>query len=95
MLSNFKPLPGRIIVKRAEKVQTSSTILLTEKIAEEQDFGTIVAIGAHPDLTHLKVGMTVIFGTYSGTKMKLFDQEFLHMRKSDIIAYEEHSHAAP
>ena len=34
---------------------------------------------------HVKVGDTVLFGKYSGTDVKIDDQEYLIMREDDIL----------
>lgn len=82
----IKPLPGRIIVKQAEKYQVSTSIILTETSQEKHDNGIIVAIGECPELFMLKVDSQVMFGKYSGQKVKLDGIEYLAMTKKDIIA---------
>lgn len=99
MGSKFKvtPLGDRVLVKQDDEPQkTEGGIFLPETAKEAPQWGTIVRIGPgkmdeagkrHP-LT-VKEGDKVIFGKYSGTKVKMGQDELLFMREEDIMAIVE------
>jgi co-chaperonin GroES (HSP10) len=82
----LNPLPDKIIVQQHSKVNPSTLIAVAEQHQELQDRGTIVAIGKQDKHLHsLKVGDTVIFGSYSGNKIKFMNETYLVMQLPDII----------
>ena len=90
---NIRPLQDRVIVKRTEEETTSSGgIVLPDSATEKQIRGEVIAIGPGKILDsgkkqplEVKVGDTVLFGKYSGTEVKLDDEELLVMREEDIM----------
>ena len=85
---NFTPTPDKIIVKQHEAINPSETIILNKATQELQDRGTIIAIGRCDKYTHsMKVGDTVIFGSYSGQKLVWEGNTYLVMQLPDIIGF--------
>ena len=90
---NIRPLQDRVIVKRMEEETTSSGgIVLPDSATEKPIRGEVLAVGPGKTLDsgdkrplEVKVGDTVLFGTYSGTDVKLDDEELLVMREEDIM----------
>jgi len=90
---NIRPLQDRVIVKRVEEERTSSGgIVIPDTAAEKPIRGKIVAVGPGKILDNgekrpldLKVGEQVLFGKYSGTEVKIDDEELLVMREDDIM----------
>lgn len=90
---NIRPLQDRVIVKRMEEETTSSGgIVLPDSATEKPIRGEVIAIGPGKILDsgkkqplEVKVGDTVLFGKYSGTEVKLDDEELLVMREEDIM----------
>ncbi|MFB3100829.1 MAG: co-chaperone GroES [Gammaproteobacteria bacterium] len=90
---NIRPLQDRVIVKRMEEETTSSGgIVLPDSATEKPIRGEVIAIGPGKTLDsgkkqplEVKVGDTVLFGKYSGTEVKLDDEELLVMREEDIM----------
>jgi len=88
------PLGDRVIVKpNAPEETTKGGIILPDTAQEKPMEGKIIAIGkGKTDDTgkkiamELKVGDKVLYGKYSGTEVKLNDEEFLIMRESDVYA---------
>ncbi len=89
----IKPLADRVIVKPKEaEEKTKSGIILPDIAKEKPIEGTIVAVGGGKvtddgkviPLT-VKVGDTVLYGKYSGTEVKIDEEEYLIMRESDIF----------
>ncbi len=90
---NIRPLQDRVIVKRMEEETTSSGgIVLPDSATEKPIRGEVIAVGPGKILDsgekrplEVKVGDTVLFGKYSGTEVKLDDEELVVMREEDIM----------
>lgn len=91
---NLKPLGDRVIVKpKAPQEVTKGGIILPDTAQEKPMEGEIVAVGNGKSddngkkiALDLKVGDKVLYGKYSGTEVKLNDEELLIMRESDVYA---------
>ncbi len=91
---NLKPLGDRVIVKpKAPEEKTKGGIILPDTAQEKPMEGEIVAVGnGKTDDTgkkiamDLKVGDKVLYGKYSGTEVKINEEEYLIMRESDVYA---------
>lgn len=91
---NIRPLHDRVIIKRMEEELTSpGGIVIPDTAAEKPIRGEVVAVGKGKVLENgdvraldLKVGDKVLFGKYSGTEVKIDDQELLVMREEDVVA---------
>lgn len=91
---NLKPLGDRVIVKpKAPEEKTKGGIILPDTAQEKPMEGEILAVGAGriaDDGTkiamELKKGDKVLYGKYSGTEVKINDEEYLIMRESDVYA---------
>ena len=91
---NIRPLHDRVVVKRMEEeTTTAGGIVLPGSAAEKPSRGEIIAIGNGKVLDtgerrslDVKVGDQVLFGKYSGSEVKLGDDELLVMREDDIMA---------
>ena len=90
----IRPLHDRVIVKRWDEEKTSpGGIVIPDSAAEKPIKGEVVAVGNGKILENgeqraldLKVGDKILFGKYSGTEVKLDDEELLVMREDDIMA---------
>ncbi len=91
---NLKPLGDRVIVKpKAPEEKTKGGIILPDTAQEKPMEGEIVAVGGGKTddngkkiTMDLKVGDKVLYGKYSGTEVKINDEEYLIMRESDVYA---------
>jgi chaperonin GroES len=90
----IRPLHDRIVVKRLEEDSTSAGgIVIPDSAAEKPSRGKVVAVGNGKILESgsvraldVKVGDQVLFGKYTGTEVKVQDEELLVMREDDIMA---------
>jgi chaperonin GroES len=90
----LKPLEDRIVVKRYESEEKSDGgIFLPDSAQEKPQRGKVVAVGQGKVLDSgerstmsLKVGDKVLFGKYSGTDVKIDDDEYVIMRESEVLA---------
>src|SRR6266852_4280495 len=93
MAVQLTPLHDRVIVKRIEeKESVKGGIIIPDSAKEKPMEGEIIAVGAGKrekgELIPLDVkpGDRVLFGKYSGTEIKLEEQEFLILREEEILA---------
>jgi chaperonin GroES len=90
----IRPLHDRVIVKRREEDKTSpGGIVIPDSATEKPIKGEVVAVGNGKILENgeqrpldLKVGDKILFGKYSGTEVKVDEDELLVMREDDIMA---------
>lgn len=91
---NIRPLHDRVIVKRMDEDTTSAGgIVIPDSATEKPSKGEIIAVG-NGKITDggevlaldVKVGDKVLFGKYSGTEVKVDDDDYLVMREDDIMA---------
>jgi chaperonin GroES len=98
----FRPLHDRVAVKRIEEEpKTKGGIIIPDTAKEKPMQGEILAVGpgARDDKGDLipmgvQVGDRVLFGKWSGTEVKLDDQELLIMKEADIMGVLEAGSAA-
>lgn len=91
---NLTPLGDRVIIKpKAPEEKTKGGIILPDTAQEKPMEGDVVAVGSgkiddsgKKIAMDLKVGDKVLYGKYSGTEVKINDEEFLIMRESDVYA---------
>ena len=89
----LKPLGGRVIVEPIEQEEmTAGGIILPETAKEKPQEGKILAVGKGKlnDEGKLipmdvKVGDRVLYGKYSGSELKIDDQDCLIMHQEDIL----------
>ncbi len=91
---NIRPTDDRVLIKALEaEEKTTGGILLPDTAKEKPQQGKVVAVGPGKMLESgerapltVKVGMTVIYGKYAGTEVKLEGEEHTIMRESEILA---------
>jgi chaperonin GroES len=91
---NIRPLHDRVIIRRMEQETTSAGgIVLPGSAAEKPSRGEVVAVGKGKILENgdirpldVKAGDTVLFGKYSGSEVKVDDEELIVMREDEIMA---------
>ena len=80
----FSPLGDRIFVTYTEELErTSGGIYVPDSAREKPQRGTVEAIGK--DVKSLKVGDQVLFDKYSGTKIKIENDDCLILREEDVL----------
>ena len=97
----FRPLHDRVAVKRIEEEQKTKGGLIIPDTAKEKPMqGEVLAVGpgARDDKGELvpmsvQVGDRVLFGKWSGTEVKIDDEEVLIMKESDLLGVLEDSPA--
>jgi chaperonin GroES len=93
MASKIRPLHDRILVKRLEEAEkTKGGIIIPDSAKEKPVMGEVIATGKGkikddgtvlaPDV---KKGDKILFGKYSGTEVKIEEDEYLILREDDIL----------
>ena len=85
----FKPIGERALVKIEEQEQTMSYgIVLPETAKDKPQTARIVALGEMEN-GHVGEGDLVVFAKYSGTEIKLDDEDYLILDSDDLLGIVE------
>jgi chaperonin GroES len=90
---SIRPLHDRVLVRRlGEEKTTPGGIVIPDSAAEKPMQGEVVAVGngkfqdnGEVRSLDVKPGDKVLFGKYSGTEVKVGNEELLVMREDDIM----------
>jgi chaperonin GroES len=90
---SFTPLHDRVLVRRVESEEmTSGGLIIPDSAKEKPQEGEIVSCGegARKDSGELipmavKTGDKVLFGKWSGTEVKIDEEDLLIMKESDVL----------
>ncbi len=83
------PLNDRVVLKQLVAEETTkSGIVIPGQNKEKPQQAEVVAVGPGTDEVKMqvKVGDKVIYSKYSGTEVKLDDEEFIIVKQDDILA---------
>jgi len=89
----FRPLHDRVLVRRVDQEEkTAGGIIIPDTAQEKPMEGEIIAVGGGTvrddgKVTPLDVkkGDRVLFGKWSGSEVKIDDEELLIMKESDLL----------
>ncbi|MBA2441406.1 MAG: co-chaperone GroES [Rubrobacter sp.] len=85
----FKPLGDRALAKLIEREEkTESGIVLPDTAKEKPQTAEIIAAG-DGDEVKVKAGDTIVFAKYSGTEIRLDNEEYLILDAEDILGVVE------
>jgi chaperonin GroES len=90
----IRPLHDRILVKREEEKEVKKGgIIIPDTAKEMPQEGKVIAVGGgkvNEDGKKIpldvKAGDKILFGKYSGSEVKLDDEEYLILREEDVLA---------
>ena len=93
MATSIRPLHDRVLIQRIEEDhQARRGIIIPDTAKEKPQQGKVIATGdgkINEDGTRrpldVKPDDQVLFGKYSGSEVKIDDQEFLIMREDEIL----------
>ena len=88
-----RPLHDRVLIKRIEEQETvKGGIIIPDTAKEKSQEGEVVAVGTGKTLENgsivpleVKEGDRILFGKYSGTDIRLQDQDYLILREDEIV----------
>jgi chaperonin GroES len=90
---SLTPLYDRVLIKRLDDEETrKSGIIIPDTAKEKSQEGEVVALGTGKLLENgtirplaVKAGDRILFGKYSGTEVRLADQDYVILREDEII----------
>ena len=90
----IRPLHDRILVERVEEKETvRGGIIIPDSAKEKPQEGKVIAVGngkvndeGKKVPLDVKAGDKILFGKYSGSEVKLDDEEYLILREEDVLA---------
>ena len=90
---NLKPLGDRVLVQRVEAgEEVRGGIVIPDTAKEKPQEGVVIAVGTGRVLDSgqkvamsVKAGDKILFGKYSGSEIKLNDEEYLIMSEGEIL----------
>ena len=92
-MSKLVPLGDKVVLKQLEAEETTASgIVLPGQSKEKPQQAEVIAVGPGilPDGKEVKMevvaGDKVIYSKYTGTEVKLDDEEFIIVKQSDILA---------
>jgi len=93
---SLRPLGDKVVIKvKAEEVTTLGGIVLPGSAQEKPQQGKVVAVGTGEIIDGKKVPLDVkvddevIYAKYSGSEVKIGEEEYLIIRQADILAIVE------
>ena len=92
-VTTFTPLHDRILVRRLEEGETvRGGIIIPDSAKEKPQEGEVISVGKGKSNDEgkvfpldVKAGDTILFGKYSGTEIKIDNEEFLIMREEEVL----------
>lgn len=89
----FRPLHDRIVIKRFEAdAKSAGGIIIPDTVKEKPQQGEVLAVGSGGRdesgkliPIDVKIGDRVLFGKWSGTEVRIDDDDYLIMKESDVM----------
>jgi chaperonin GroES len=89
----FRPLGDRVVIRRVEEeAKTKGGIIIPDTAKEKPQEGEVISVGpgARDEAGQripmdVKPGDRILFGKWSGSEVKIDDEELLIMKESDIL----------
>ena len=92
----IRPIDERVLIKPfKEEERKVGSIIIPDTAKERPQMGTVVALGDDFEIADrkqkklsdvLKVGDTIVYARYGGTEVKIDEEEYLLVGRSDILA---------
>ncbi|HEV2495825.1 MAG TPA: co-chaperone GroES [Terriglobia bacterium] len=88
-----RPLHDRLLIKRIEeKESVKGGIIIPDTAKEKPQEGEVIAVGRGKKTEEgkvipldVKAGDRILFGKYSGTEIKIDNQEYLILREDEVL----------
>ena len=89
----FRPLHDRVVIRRVEQeAKTAGGIIIPDTAQEKPQEGEVIAVGPgardergeiqRPDV---RAGDRVLFGKWSGSEVRIDNEEYLIMKEADLL----------
>jgi chaperonin GroES len=95
MAVNIRPLHDRVLVKRLESQdeQVRGGIIIPDTAKEKPQEAEVVAVGpgkvqdsGDRQAMDVKAGDRILIGKYSGSEIKIDDEDYVILREDEILA---------
>jgi len=94
---NLRPLHDRILIKRIEeKEAVKGGIIIPDTAKEKPQEGEVIAVGngkmsedGKVVPLDVKAGDRILFGKYSGSEIKMDDEEYLILKEEEVLGVVE------
>ena len=91
--TKLRPLHDRILVKRVEEEEVRrGGIIIPDTAKEKPQEGKVIAVGTGKVTENgkkipldVKAGDRILFGKYSGSEVKIDDEEYLILKEEDVL----------
>ena len=91
--TKLRPLHDRVLVKRLEEDEVRhGGIIIPDTAKEKPQEGKVIAVGTGKvgedgkrTPLDVKAGDRILFGKYSGSEVKIDDEEYLIMKEEDVL----------
>jgi len=84
----FRPLKDRVFVSYSEEGEkTAGGLYIPDSAKEKPQKGKVEAIGS--EVKDVKVGNTILFDKYSGSKVNMDGTDYLIVKEEDILGIVE------
>jgi len=91
--TKLRPLHDRILVKRVEEDEVRrGGIIIPDTAKEKPQEGKVIAVGTGKVTEDgkkipldVKAGDRILFGKYSGSEVKIDDEEYLILKEEDVL----------
>lgn len=89
----IRPLADRVVIKKVEaEEKTSSGIILPGSAKEQPQMAQVIEVGpggfvdGNEVKMEVEVGDKVIYSKYAGNEVKIDSEEYIILKQSDILA---------
>lgn len=89
---NIKPLQDRVVIKMLKAEETTKGgIILSAASKEKPQIAEVIAVGPGKDdvKMEVKIGDKVLTSKYSGTEVKIDEEEYTILKMEDILGIVE------
>ena len=94
MPSSIEPLADRVVIKSVEQEETlASGLVIPDTAKEKPQQGEVVAVGPGRRDDNgkivpmdIKAGDVILYAKYSGTEIKLDQEEYIVLSEKDVLA---------
>jgi chaperonin GroES len=91
--TTLRPLHDRVLIQRlAEGDEKHGSIIIPDTAKEKPQEGKVIAVGTGKVTDNgkklaldVKAGDRILFGKYSGSEVKIDDEEYLILREEDVL----------
>ena len=92
-MTSLRPLHDRVLIKRIDEQETlKSGIIIPDTAKEKSQEGEVIAVGTGKRLEdgtvvpiETKNGDRILFAKYSGTEIRLEEQDYVILREDEVL----------